>query len=178
MVLNHDSNFFLFLTLYESVEYCNNRGGAYMKELIIALISSTITIMITSFFNYHFMTMKESRSHSYQYKTDILKNIYTPLLKKMMMSVIPGEEYEGITPETLNEIDVILLKEYELVDPKLDEIIWSIKEKIRWNHYEDRIGLYDERKVLYKHVEYHFNYYRSQLGLPFDKKIIRKRYRS
>ena len=146
-----------------------------MREVLIALASSSITIVITSFFNYHFMTLKEIRSQSIQYKTDILKNVYTPILKKLMGSIMPGESYEGIRPETLEEIDVILTRNYELVDPKLDSIIWQLRESIRWNHYEDGIRLVDENKRLLKHVEYNFNFYRKQLGLDFDKNALLKK---
>ena len=56
-------------------------GEWAVKEVIIALVSSSITIIITSFFNYHFQLMKEIRNEAVKYKTEILKNVYTPCIK-------------------------------------------------------------------------------------------------
>ena len=52
-----------------------------MKEIIIALASSSITILITSFFSYHFQLMREVRNESVKYKSEILKKVYTPIIK-------------------------------------------------------------------------------------------------
>ncbi|MFC5587634.1 hypothetical protein ACFPRA_01760 [Sporosarcina soli] len=89
-----------------------------MKEVIIALVSSSITILITSFFSYHFQLMKEIRNESVKYKSEILKKIYTPVLKILKAAVVAGEGYDGITKESLYEIDDIVKKNYELVDQK------------------------------------------------------------
>ena len=40
-----------------------------------------------------------------------------------------GEGYDGITKETLFEIEDIIKRNYELVDPDLNSIIWSIKKR-------------------------------------------------
>jgi uncharacterized protein YfkK (UPF0435 family) len=146
--------------------------SCHMKEVIIALVSSTITIIITSFFSYHFQLMKEIRNESIKYKSEILKKIYTPVLKILKAAVLAGEGYDGITKESLYEIDDIVKKNYELVDPELDAIIWSIKKEIRRDHYEDSLKLFDKNKKLFNHVELHFNFYRKQLGLPYNKKRI------
>lgn len=145
-----------------------------MKEVLIALLSSSITIVITSFFNYYFLRAKEMRSQSNQYKIDILTNIYTPMLKKLLSAVVPGDGYEGVRPETLSEIEKIMSEHYVLVDPDLSALIWLIQEDVRWDHYEDGIRLFDENKVLLKYVERNFNYYRKQLGLPYDRKKLKK----
>lgn len=147
-----------------------------MREVIIALVSSSITIVITSFFNYHFQKMKEIRIQSVKYKIDILKEVYTPILKSLVAVSVPGEGYDGITKETLFEIEDIIKKNYELVDPDLDSIAWSILEEIRKDHYEDNVKLFDKNKKLLTHVEHNFNHYRKQLGLPFNNSKINKRY--
>ncbi|CAM3050282.1 hypothetical protein FITA111629_00550 [Filibacter tadaridae] len=145
-----------------------------MKEIIIALVSSSITIVITSFFNYHFQLMKEIRNESVKYKTEILKKVYTPVLKVLVASVVPGVGYDGITKETLFEIEGIMKKNYELVDPDLDSIIWALRKEIRWEHYEESSKLFDKEKRLLSHVEHNFNFYRKQLGLPFSKAKIKR----
>jgi hypothetical protein len=145
-----------------------------VKEVIIALVSSSITIVITSFFNYHFQLMKEIRNEAVKYKTEVLRNVYTPLLKILVAAVVPGDGYDGITKEAFSEIEEIIKGNYGLVDPDLDSIIWSIKKEIRWVHYEDSLKLFDKNKRLLHHVEFNFNFYRKQLGLPFDKTKLKK----
>ena len=145
-----------------------------MKEVIIALVSSSITIIITSFFNYHFQLMKEIRNEAVKYKTEILKNVYTPVLKLLVAAIVPGDGYDGITKESFFEIEEVIKRNYELVDPDLDSIIWSIKKEIRWEHYEDSLKLFDKNKRLLHHVELNFNFYRKQLGLPFNKTKLKK----
>ena len=145
-----------------------------MKEVIIALVSSSITIVITSFFSYHFRLKQEVRNESIKYKTDILKNVYTPILKLLASAIIPGEGYDGITKETLFEIEDIVKGNYELVDPHLHSLVWVIKKEIRRQHYEQSAKLFDQDKKLFIHVESNFNFYRKQIGLPFDKTKIKK----
>ena len=93
----------LYLNIME-YHYTQALGRAQLKEVIIALVSSSITIVITSFFNYHFQLMKEVRNESVKYKTEILIKVYTPVLKILVAAVVPGEGYEGITKEALFEI--------------------------------------------------------------------------
>ncbi|WP_318614454.1 hypothetical protein [Sporosarcina sp. YIM B06819] len=145
-----------------------------MREVIIALISSSITIIITSFFNYHFRLRQEVRNESVKYTTEILKNIYTPILKILVAATVPGDGYDGITKEMLFEIEDIMKVNYELVDPHLNAIIYSLKKEVRWEHYEESLKLFDKNKKLLTHVEHHFNFYRKRIGLPFDKTKLKK----
>ncbi|WP_203248846.1 hypothetical protein [Sporosarcina beigongshangi] len=140
-----------------------------MREVIIALVSSSITIVITSFFNYHFRLRQEIRNESVKYTTEILKNVYTPILKILLSAIVPGDGYDGITKEMLFEIEAIMKRNYELVDPHLHSIIWSLKTEVRREHYEESLRLFDKNKTLLTHVEHHFNFYRKRIGLPFDK---------
>ena len=145
-----------------------------MREVIIALVSSSITIVITSFFNYHFQLMRELRNEAVKYKTEILRKVYTPLLKILVAAVVPGDGYDGITKEAFFEIEEVIKGNYELVDPDLDSIIWAIKKDIRWEHYEESLKLFDKNKLLLHHVELNFNFYRKQLGLPFNSAKLKK----
>ena len=113
--------------------------------------------------------MKEVRNEAVKYKTEILKKVYTPILKILLAAIVPGEGYDGITKETLFEIEEIMKRNYELVDPALDSITWSLRKEIRLEHYEETSKLFDKNKRLLIHVEHNFNFYRKRLGLPFDK---------
>jgi len=145
-----------------------------LREVIIALISSSITIVITSFFNYHFQLRQEVRNESVKYTTEILKNVYTPILKILVAATIPGDGYDGITKEMLFEIEEIIKSNYELVDPHLNAIIYALKKEVRWEHYEESLKLFDKNKKLLTHVEHNFNFYRKRIGLPFDKTKLKK----
>ena len=145
-----------------------------MREVIIALVSSSITIVITSFFNYHFQLRQEVRNESVKYTTEILKNIYTPILKILVAATVPGDGYDGITKEMLFEIEDIIKGNYELVDPHLNSIMYSLKKEVRWEHYEESLKLFDKNKKLLTHVEHNFNFYRKRIGLPFDKTKMQK----
>ena len=83
-----------------------------MREVIIALVSSSITIVITSFFNYHFQLMRELRNEAVKYKTEILRKVYTPLLKILVASIVPGDGYDGITKEAFFEIEEVIKGNY------------------------------------------------------------------
>jgi len=141
---------------------------------MIALISSSITIVITSFFNYHFRLRQEVRNESVKYTTEILKNVYTPILKILVAATVPGDGYDGITKEMLFEIEDIMKGNYELVDPHLNAIVYSLKKEVRWEHYEESLKLFDKNKKLLTHVEHNFNFYRKRIGLPFDKTKMKK----
>lgn len=141
---------------------------------MIALVSSSITIVITSFFNYHFQLRQEVRNESVKYTTEILRNIYTPILKILVAATVPGDGYDGITKEMLFEIEDIMKGNYELVDPHLNAIVYSLKKEIRWEHYEESMRLFDKNKKLLTHVEHHFNFYRKRIGLPFDRTKVKK----
>lgn len=145
-----------------------------MREVIIALVSSSITIVITSFFNYHFQLKQEVRNESVKYTTEILRNIYTPILKILVAATVPGDGYDGITKEMLFEIEDIMKGNYELVDPHLNSIMYSLKKEVRWEHYEESLKLFDKNKILLTHVEHNFNFYRKRIGLPFDKTKMKK----
>ncbi len=145
-----------------------------MREVIIALVSSSITIVITSFFNYHFQLRQEVRNESVKYTTEILRNIYTPILKILVAAIVPGDGYDGITKEMLFEIEDIIKGNYELVDPHLNSIMYSLKKEVRWEHYEESLKLFDKNKKLLIHVEHNFNFYRKRIGLPFDKTKMKK----
>lgn len=145
-----------------------------MREVIIALISSSIAIVITSFFNYHFQLRQAVRNESVKYTTEILKNVYTPILKILVSSTVPGEGYDGITKETLFEIEEIMKGNYELVDPHLNAILFSLIKEVRREHYEESLRLFDTNKNLLMHVEQNFNFYRRRIGLPYDKSKVKK----
>ncbi|MEK5038596.1 hypothetical protein [Sporosarcina sp. FSL K6-3457] len=140
-----------------------------MREVMIALVSSSITIVITSFFNYHFQLRQEVRNESVKYTTEILRNVYTPILKILVAATVPGDGYDGITKEMLFEIEDIMKNNYELIDPHLNSIMYSLKKEVRWEHYEESLKLFDKNKKLLTHVEHNFNFYRKRIGLPFDK---------
>ncbi|KAA0957704.1 hypothetical protein FQ085_06540 [Planococcus sp. ANT_H30] len=150
-----------------------------MREVIIALISSSLAIIFTNLVNYYFLIKQESRSQANSYKVDILHKVYTPITKLIMRDVYPGDGYEGITQDTFKSIETIVEDNYQLISPDMDRIIWSIREDIvisSQNQAQDKHNQFiklDEDSRLLDHVDYSFNYYRKELGLPFDKYILK-----
>ncbi|MFP3357592.1 hypothetical protein R0K17_09470 [Planococcus sp. SIMBA_143] len=145
-----------------------------MREIFIALISSSLTVVITSFFNYHFLIRKELRMQSTQYKTEILQSLYMPLMKEVNKAIHPLDGYNGLSNEEFKTIDEIITNNYQLVSPDLALIHRIIVEE----HYLIFMGypsnLVDEDKHLLNHLEYNFNFYRKELGLPYDKIEMKK----
>lgn len=93
--------------------------------------------------------MREVRNESVKYKSEILKKVYTPIIKILKSAVVAGDGYDGITKESLFVIDDIVKRNYELVNPELNAIIWSLKKEIRWEHYEESSKLFDKNKKKY-----------------------------
>ncbi len=52
----------------------------------------------------------------------------------------------GLQKNLFLKLKTVIKRNYELVDPDLDSIIWSIKKEIRWEHYEDSLTLFDKNK--------------------------------
>jgi len=118
-----------------------------LKEVIIALSSSAITILVTSLFNYYFNIGKEIRLQSISYKSEILTKVYIPVLKELDRLVILGEGYERINEAQLLVVEKIINNNYELVDVELDTIMWNLKEDV----YSSRgkIDLFDDCLIMY-----------------------------
>ncbi|WP_434401839.1 hypothetical protein M1Q06_04220 [Planococcus sp. 11815] len=141
-----------------------------MKEIIIALVSSSITIVITSFFNYHFLIRKETRLQANSYKVEILQKLYMPLIKEINKAYHPLDGYMGLSYEGFHVTDKIIKDNYQFVDPDLVLIHQILIEE----YYLINSGAYqpkfiDEDKHLLNHLEYNFNFYKKELGLPYNK---------
>lgn len=145
-----------------------------MREIFIALISSSLTVIITSFFNYHFLIRKEIRMQSTQYKTEILKLLYMPLMKEVIKASHPLNGYKGISDEEFLEIDKIIRNNYLLVSPDLALIHKIIVEEYFIINSGNPSNLIDEDRHLLNHLEYNFNFYRKELGLPYDRTEMKK----
>ena len=145
-----------------------------MREVIIALLSSSITIVIASFFNYHFLVRKESRMQATSYKVEILEKLYMPLMKEVTKSELPFNGYMGLSEEGFNVIDRIIIDNYQLVSPDLALIHKILIEERHMNSNGYSGFLVDEDKYLLNHLEYNFNFYRKELGLPYNKEEMIK----
>ncbi|WP_045522764.1 hypothetical protein [Neobacillus niacini] len=144
-----------------------------MREIIIALASSAVTIFITSFFSYYFNIKKEFRTQSIGYKTDILKKVYTPIIKELSTGIIPGDGYEGINDSQILAINEIIENNYELVDAELDSLLWQLKEVIY--HSNGEYSYFDDNRKLLDHVLINYNLLRKSLGLPYDSNYTKKK---
>ncbi|WJY28272.1 hypothetical protein [Sporosarcina trichiuri] len=148
-----------------------------MIESVIGLLVAAVTIFITNIFSYIFAMKKEVRIQSTSYKIETLEKVYTPIYKILIKDVVPGDGYESIDDHQLDCISKIAEENINLVDPKLDNILWKLREDVRYAHqeegYNDFIYL-DEDRMLLHHVESYFNKLRKAVGLPYEKKINKK----
>ncbi|MCH4825777.1 hypothetical protein [Planococcus halocryophilus] len=145
-----------------------------MREIIIALISSSITIVITSFFNYHFLIRKEIRMQANSYKVEILQKLYMPLMKEINKGYHPLDGYLGLNKKEFENVDNIIKNNYQFVSPNLALIHQIlIEESYLWDVGYTR-GFLDEDKYLLNHLEYNFNFYRKELGLPYNKEEMKR----
>lgn len=145
-----------------------------MREIIIALISSSLTVVITSFFNYHFLIRKEIRTQANQYKLEILQNLYTPLIKEVNNAKHPLDGYKGLSYKEFEAVDSLIKNSYHLVSPDLAFIHRIIGEEYFLINMGQPSSRIDEGKHLLNHLEYNFNFYRKELGLPFDTLEMKK----
>lgn len=144
-----------------------------MREIIIALASSAVTVLITTVLNYYFNIKKEFRVQSIGYKADILKKVYTPILKELSTGIIPGDGYEGIDDSQILAINEIIQNNYELVDAELDSLLWQLKEVIY--HSNGEYSYFDDNRKLLDHVLINYNLLRESLGLPYDSNYTKKK---
>ena len=103
-----------------------------MNESIIGLLVAAVTIFITNIFSYLFAVKKEVRIQSTNYKIETLDKVYTPIYKILIHDVVPGNGYESIDDHQLESILEIAAENINLVDPKLDNILWKLREEIRY----------------------------------------------
>ncbi|PIC66752.1 hypothetical protein CSV71_08030 [Sporosarcina sp. P21c] len=148
-----------------------------MNESIIGLLVAAVTIFITNIFSYIFAMKKEVRIQSTNYKIEILDKVYTPIYKILIQDVVPGDGYESIDDHQLESILKIAAENINLVDPKLDNILWKLREEVRYaereTQYNGFIYLDEDRMLLY-HIESYYNKLRKAIGLPYEKHLNRK----
>lgn len=162
-----------------------------MTENVINLLVAAVTILLTNIFSYLFALKKEGRNHAVHYKIETLDKIYTPIYKILIQRVIPGDGYEGIDDHQLESIIKITDDHVNLVDPKLNKILWNLREEAQyiWQTRGDiSYIILDENRVLMNHVESYYNLLRKAVGLPYEKpwqnklftlkKIFRRKYNS
>lgn len=147
-----------------------------MNESIIGLLVAVITLFVTNILSYYFAIKKEVRLQATQYKLEMLDKVYTPIYKLLIIDIAPGEGYECIDDTILKSIIEITESNFNLVDPKLNSIIWKLKEEMffkfeQQRNSDDPFTYYDEDRVLFNHIEKYHNHLRKSLGFPSESKF-------
>lgn len=120
---------------------------------------------------------KEVRIQSTNYKIETLDKVYTPIYKILIHDVVPGDGYESIDDHQLESILEIAAENINLVDPKLDNILWKLREEVRYADRETQYNHFiylDEDRMLLNHVESYYNKLRKAIGLPYEKPLNSK----
>ena len=133
------------------------------------MIIATITIFFSSFFGYLFTLKKESKQAYNKYRIEILENLYSPIYKELIQGIWPGEGYEGIDISQFTKIKKTVNENSILVDPTLDNLVWSLAEDAHNLGYDTL----DADRYLFNHVIKEYNALRKSVGLPHEKEITR-----
>lgn len=133
------------------------------------IIIATVTIFFSSFFGYLFTLRRESKQAYNKYRIEILENLYSPIYKVLIQEIWPGEGYEGIDLSQFTKIKSIVDENSILVDPKLDNLVWSLAEDA---HKLGYVTL-DADRYLFNHVIKEYNALRKSVGLPHEKEFKR-----
>lgn len=142
---------------------------------LTSIIIASVTIIISNCFTYLFALKKDSKQIYSKYKISILEELYTPIYKIILREVNPLDGYEGISGKQFTEIKEIISDKYILVDPVLDNIIWSLKEDECLNRGYEKYYCFDKDRRLLTHVERQYNKLRKSIGLPYEKNIYFKK---
>lgn len=141
------------------------------------MLTSIITSGTTTYFGF----LKEKSFSNTKYTERVLTELYIPIYKILNEHSIPMIGYYGIDENQMSDIKVIIDRNPELVDPKLNKILEEYMEIAFFNVsrvYEDQISpklmRYDENLKLYTYILFAFNKTRRSLGLPSDKRYNSK----
>ncbi|MGM2669628.1 hypothetical protein ACS2QR_16925 [Bacillus cereus group sp. Bce026] len=136
------------------------------------LIVTTGGVIITAILTHFFTLKREKYSKTFEYKLQILKDIYTPIYRILSSQVEPGEPYEGIEFHSFQEIERIIESNLELTDPNLESIIWEMKEGFLFSQSVDEYRNQDQNRSLLDYVLFQYNKLRKELGLPHDSSAV------
>jgi hypothetical protein len=145
--------------------------AVFLTEFGKIFTTAVLTAVAANFFGF----FKDRRVASSKYTEESLKKIYVPIYKILYENLDPSQGYEGIYSNQFGKIKVIVDKDPDLCDPKLERIIWRIYEEIQIDSYNQINSdskfdhtLYDEDRKLLEYVQHAFNKTRKSLGLPAD----------
>jgi hypothetical protein len=153
----------------------NLAGRKYMNDSFITGSLTALATVVTAVFTYVTTVRKERKAQVNTHRLEILQKVYTPIYRVIMDGVYPGDGYEGLTNSQLNKIYDIITERLELVDPRLEQLVWSLKEDqmLEGRQFEENIGPYlDEDREFLDYVEFRYNDLRKSLGLPYDSIVF------
>lgn len=145
-----------------------------MNEIALIVITALVTSGLSTIFSYY----KEKKFASAKYTEKVLVDLYIPIYKYLSKTPDPTTGYEGINEAQFNFILKIVEDNPELIDPRLNKYVYSIKEDIYINSYNNQdyedyrqdYIMYDSDGEMFDYVLKAFNITRKSLGLPYNKR--------
>jgi hypothetical protein len=150
-----------------------------MKTLISTIAETEfaniiITAFITGIFTYWLTSKRDRKTIIYEANKELLVKVYSPIMKIINNSVYPGDGYEGLDDDEIQEIADIIHDNLMIIDRILDSFAWSFKEEIHnsgYKHYSQYSNYDDDRKFL-DYISYRYNYLRKSVGLQYDNEYF------
>lgn len=122
------------------------------------------TAVLTGLFTYWITFKKEREEKKYHAYKELLEKVYTPIVKIINDTWIPGEGYEGLYERELVKIIEVIDTNLPIVEPRLESFVWMFKEEITYSEYM----IFDRKSEFLDYINYRYNYLRKKIYLPYD----------
>ena len=148
-------------------------GSLDINNIVQIVATALLTTILTSLVTYFFSTRKERRKRIQESSAKLLDNVYTPIIQILNNSVYPAGDYE-LTYKSAIKITDIINNHINIVDPKLMNFYWILKEEIgmigdNGGHYYN----YDGKHELFEFIEYKSNLLKKKINREYDSCAIK-----
>ena len=150
-------------------------GNLDVANIITIVITSVVTSVITATLAYHLGLRKERRNRILEYSTNLLDNVYEPIMRIMENSVYPTGGYEGVSLQAANAIIEIIESHSNMVEKELMDLCWGLKEEL--HIIGDNGGRYypfDNNRTLMDYIDLKRNLLRKKLNRHYDSTALKK----
>lgn len=133
-------------------------------NIIFEIIKIVATAVFTGLFTYWITFKKDREEKKYHAYKELLEKGYTPIVRVINDTVVPGDVYEGLDSKDISTIIQIVEDNVHIVEPRLESFAWLFKEERNYGEFV----IFDEDRKFFDYVHYRYNYLRKKLYLPYD----------
>ena len=140
-------------------------------------ISALLSAMLTSFTTYYFSSRKDRKKSIRENNTNLLDNVYTPIMRIIDHSSSPSDGYDGLSISSARKIINIIDNNINIVDNRLISLYYSFREELEFIGYNNggHFYLFDENRKFLYHSDHQFNLLKRKLNRPYDAKAFKTR---